>query len=566
MAASVAAAQAAIQAELQLPPELLERIARWEKEQAAAEGEWRLKQSRMHLEFEERKRRLQEQQLGQRKKLRETCDAALRPLYAEGQAVCANLERHLVGKICKLCEHGAPSGAAAAAAAQGVLPSGVLARVRALSFGQLDQPLRAPSCPSRAVGAIPVSSGILVTLEKLCDRNGITMLPLADDPLAGFSRSGRSSTELKVPLRLLGSRVKLLSDAEAELALKDPSEERIFVVRYSGGDHGGPVEPVEILPSGLSLAEYDISFAAGAHALRVEHRIDGPVKCRAEPAAQKQVFASTPVELYTQEIDPETHNIVQVYFSDLRDEVAVDVLNLTGTDTSLSDEECCAFHTDATGAALNYKIIVRDAAVVAVLYQEDGIVRPSPFVEHRLPAAGSFVTLPDGSLGKLGALPRGLVVAREPRDLPDNLAMYPCYPGLRHKGKHPAELPGMVDVQLMHMENEVAWPPHEASVPVCSLTQADSSRLRDWYATWDAYVKERADGCNEAAKKIESLLQAGAGNGSAKEVVRELTEAYTKLEERNRELIELDDSGLDAERLEKLQKGIQRFATLARFG
>ena len=124
----------------------------------------------------------------------------------------------------------------------------------------------------------------------------------------------------------------------------------------------------------------------------------------------------------------------------------------------------------------------------------------------------------------------------------------------------------MVDVQLMHMENEVAWPPHEASVPVCSLTQADSSRLRDWYATWDAYVKERADGCNEAAKKIESLLQAGAGNGSAKEVVRELTEAYTKLEERNRELIELDDSGLDAERLEKLQKGIQRFATLTRFG
>ena len=102
------------------------------------------------------------------------------------------------------------------------------------------------------------------------------------------------------------------------------------------------------------------------------------------------------MELYTQEVDEETHNIVQVYFSDLRDEVAVDVLNLTGTDVSLSDDECHAFHADATGAALNYKIIVRDAAVLAVLYQEDGSVKPSPFVEHRLPAAGSFVTLPDG--------------------------------------------------------------------------------------------------------------------------------------------------------------------------
>ena len=120
---------------------------------------------------------------------------------------------------------------------------------------------------------------------------------------------------------------------------------------------------------------YEISFAAGAAALRVDHRLDGPVKCRAEPAAQKQVFSDTPVELYTQAVDEETHNIVQLYFSDLRDEVAVDVLNLTGTDVSLEDAECITFDADATGAALNYKIIVRDGRVVAVLYQEGGEVR-----------------------------------------------------------------------------------------------------------------------------------------------------------------------------------------------
>ena len=98
-----------------------------------------------------------------------------------------------------------------------------------------------------------------------------------------------------------------------------------------------------------------------------------------------QVFADTPVELYTEEIDEETHNIVQLYFSDLRDEVAVDVVNLTNTDLTLSDDECCVFQQDATGAALNYKIIVRDGAILSVLYQEGGEVRPSPFVEHRLP-------------------------------------------------------------------------------------------------------------------------------------------------------------------------------------
>ena len=47
----------------------------------------------------------------------------------------------------------------------------------------------------------------------------------------------------------------------------------------------------------------------------------------------EQVF-STRRSSCTQAVDEETHNIVQLYFSDLRDEVAVDVLNLTGTDVS----------------------------------------------------------------------------------------------------------------------------------------------------------------------------------------------------------------------------------------
>ncbi|KOO33972.1 hypothetical protein Ctob_012422 [Chrysochromulina tobinii] len=517
---------AAILSALELPSELIDQIVAWERQQTEAEGEWRLKQSRMHLEFEERKRRLQEQQLGQRKKLRESCDAALRPTYETGTSVCVELERRLVGKLCRLCEHRPP---ASSRVPQDMLP-GPLARIRAVNFGQLDAPLRAPNCPStsRSVGVVPVSSGILVTLEKLSDRNGIAMLPAADDPLDGFSRSGRGQTEVKLPLRLLGARVRVLSEAEAQAATR-AANERIFVVRYAGGEHGGPIEPVQILPEGLSLAEYDISFAAGAAALRVEHRLDGPVRCRAEPAAQKQVFSETPVELYTQEVDADTHNIVQVYFSDLRDEVAVDVLNLTGTDTSLDDEECCAFPPDATGAALNYKIIVRDGSVVAVLYQEGDDVRTSPFIEHKLPSAGAFVTLADGSLGKLGPLPRGLIVTRAPTELPENAPLWPPMRGLRPKGKHPAELPGMIDLQVLQTHGQVAWPPTECSVPVCAITPAESSRL-------------------------------------PKEIVSTLTEMYGSLEERQREMADLELEGISEERLQALQRGIQRFAALARFG
>lgn len=470
---AVAFAQADAQKSLKLPPELLTHVITWERQQMVSEGEWRHRQSRLNAEFEERKRRLQEQQIGQRKKLRETCDEALRPLYDVGTRICTELENLLVGRLCRLC------ATASNTSSLSIQHHGPLARIKSVTFSKIDSPLRVPNCPLRSISSMPVSGGVIVTLEKIVDRNGIAMLPLHEDPIASFSRSSRT-IETRVPLRLLGSRVHMLSDQEAASAFEAPScdGERIFIVRYSGGDNGSPIEPVQILPEGLSLAEYDISFAAGISALRVEHRADGPVKCRAEPAARKEVFSETPVELYTQEINEETHNIVQLYFSDLRDEVAVDVINLTNTSLTLQDPECSTFQQDATGAALNYKIIVRDGSVVSVLYQEGEEIHSSPFIEHKLPPPGSYVVLNDGSLGKLQAIPRGLIVARNPRDFPENAPQWPPRSHLRPKGKHPAELPGMVDVQIIQQDGAVLWPPHECSVPVCALAKADSSQLQ----------------------------------------------------------------------------------------
>jgi len=200
------------------------------------------------------------------------------------------------------------------------------------------------------------------------------------------------------------------------------------------------------------------------------------------------------------------------------------------------------------------------------------LLQTSPFVEHRLPAAGSFVTLPDGSLGKLGAIPRGLIVATTPRDLPENAPLYPPSTSLRHKGKHPAELPGMVDVRVLQQHGLVVWPALELSVPVCAVAAADSARLRDWHVAWDAHLGERREAAAQLAETIEGLLAKGAHPDGAlgpKAVVSELTAVYSTLEEAQRELDELEPdapAGVDAERMASLQKGIQRFAALARFG
>ena len=59
-------------------------------------------------------------------------------------------------------------------------------------------------------------------------------------------------------------------------------------------------------------------------------------------------------------------------------------LTLTHTPTLTPPlPRCASFPPDATGAALNYKIIVRDARVLAVLYQEDEQVHTSPSPSSR---------------------------------------------------------------------------------------------------------------------------------------------------------------------------------------
>ena len=146
----------------------------------------------------------------------------------------------------------------------------------------------------------------------------------------------------------------------------------------------------------------------------------------------------------------------------------------------------------------------------------------------------------------------------------------------------------MIDVTVLRQDGRVLWPPEEVSVPVCALSKADSSSLANWHAQWDAFVATRASAAVELARRIDVLLEAGKrigsggsrggggpvgaagdavatngasaenGNGhaaegegatppaappptSAKEVVRELTELYTELEEAQRELGELSE-------------------------
>ena len=61
--------------------------------------------------------------------LAETCDEALRPLYAEGMQVCSELEKLLVGRICRLCP------AVGESASLNAQQRGPLVRIKAVRCG-----------------------------------------------------------------------------------------------------------------------------------------------------------------------------------------------------------------------------------------------------------------------------------------------------------------------------------------------------------------------------------------------------------------------------------------------
>lgn len=91
---------------------------------------------------------------------------------------------------------------------------------------------------------------------------------------------------------------------------------------------------------------------------------------------------------------------------------------------------------------------------------------------------------------------------------------------------------------------------------------------RAWHAQWDSHIRSRGKAAHALAERIEQVLEEGIkGDGrSAKQIVTELTDLYGQLEETQRELDELKQPGVAEERLSNLQRGIQRFAALARFG
>ena len=107
--------------------------------------------------------------------------------------------------------------------------------------------------------------------------------------------------------------------------------------------------------------------------------------------------AGTPMDIWTEQVDAETLNIVHIHVNDTADQVTIDVAFVHENESPADFTE---FRTDMSGRPLRYKILVHNGprnepAVMTVLYNDMGQagereVHEIPFNERRI-ALNSYV-------------------------------------------------------------------------------------------------------------------------------------------------------------------------------
>ncbi|ETO15391.1 hypothetical protein RFI_21974 [Reticulomyxa filosa] len=229
--------------------------------------------------------------------------------------------------------------------------------------------------------------------------------------------------------------------------------------------------PISLVPNVREL-EYKFDFdnhhddgmQLGDHSLKlVSHIMDGPVLFEGKYddgslGLVGTMLTDSPVELFTQVIDEETHNIIMILIDDIRDNIAIEVKNLTHLN-HLTLQDCMnEFNRDALGHKLSYRIVVKDSHVIAILAPLGDEIKQLPFLERHVPPQGSLVKVQNGNrVAIVNNIPTGLIVTNNPKDELSVISckhfqtkelLFPREESILFR-KHVADLHGFIDCEVI---------------------------------------------------------------------------------------------------------------------
>lgn len=236
--------------------------------------------------------------------------------------------------------------------------------------------------------------------------------------------------------------------ADQEKFYEDIGKRRLHI-KYQVEQASGDMIPISLRPL-VPFDEYTLNWDNNTRKLNsVKHKQDGKVAFSCSET-ESHIYDDKPILIYTQVVDDQTLNIVFMQITDTREEIRVDPINITHTSKTVKDF-VTEFKKDMGGNALNYRIIVKDGVVQAVLVStKDGTAQREKFMQLSVPRYGSYVTFSDGKkIGRIHSVPTGMIVTNKNEGAERVQLQYEKRAGPENFGRHVAEIDGYVDVNVI---------------------------------------------------------------------------------------------------------------------
>mmetsp|Transcript_17193 Transcript_17193/g.15442 ORF Transcript_17193/g.15442 Transcript_17193/m.15442 type:complete len:702 (+) Transcript_17193:2-2107(+) len=326
-----------------------------------------------------------------------------------------------------------------------------------------------------------VSDDGQIKLQAVLDRNNIPLDPMHAKLLhlsvtdlmncPGVTIEAQQRVEIAQNERILSIVFQVVKEQPSEMELMQQYAQQLLNQTTSSwrsrANYNKPTEfvPIQFQPKCRDL-EYELEFedktpANNSCLKSVKHRMDGPVLFKGiyDDGTGLGLVGSAinqPIEIYTQIIDDVTHNIICIIFeNDLRDNVVIDVQNLSFTEQTLkdvlTDSEKDFTKKDAAGNKISYRIIVKDKKIIGVLTKFGNEIKEMPYIEHSWMKEGNLIKIPSrGMLGIIKTIPIGLIVTNDPhKNIEKKSIKYTKNVNSRIFRKHAADLDGFIDIDVV---------------------------------------------------------------------------------------------------------------------
>jgi len=348
--------------------------------------------------------------------------------------------------------------------------------------------------PSLAFQIVEISDGNkTVTVQQLRDRNKV---PLFSGPKTTF---------------LLEDFLQHKWYFADQGKFFDNMGKRRLHIKYQVEQVSGDMIPISLRPV-VPLHEYTMNWDNNKRMLNsVTHNQDGKVAFSCTET-ECHIFDDAPILIHTQVVDDQTLNIVFMIITDTREEIRVDPINITHTSKTVKDF-FNEFKQDLGGNALDYRIIVKDSAVQAVLGStKSGKPEREKFMEISVPRLGSYVTFSDGKkIGRLRSVPTGMIVTNKVIGVEKVPLHYEKRAGPENFGRHVAEIDGYVDVdvlldgeRLMYLApSKEAWNVSEFKI----TEEAEQKRLQELIIEAESKRVKDGDVYLQKINELDELLK-----------------------------------------------------------